>query len=119
MSEVVAREVEAAKRRLSTELETGIDIDKEAIQIHERLKRTEFTHIIEHTLNLMVECVQEAETSAGIAPEDIDLVLTTGGTSLIPAIHTMLADRYGEERLKARDTFTSVASGLAIVAQYT
>jgi hypothetical protein len=31
----------------------------------------------------------------------------------------MLEERYSPERLLRRDTFTSVATGLAIVAQYT
>lgn len=114
----VAREVEAAKRRLSDELETEILIDKEAIQIQERLERDEFSHIIEENLELMFKSIQEAETLAGIRSRDLDLVLTTGGTSLIPAIRQMLEERFGPEKLKKRDTFTSVASGLAIVAQY-
>jgi len=114
----VAREVEAAKRRLSEDLTTEIRIDKESIQIQERLEREEFAHIIEENLELMLESIAEAETLAGIKTADLDLVLTTGGTSLIPAIRSMLEDRFGPEKLKARDTFTSVATGLAIVAQY-
>ena len=50
--------------------------------------------------------------------ERCDLVLTTGGTSLIPAVRALLEERYGPERLHRRDTFTSVASGLAIVSRH-
>ena len=114
----VVREVEAAKKRLSTDLETTIDIQKEAIQIHERLERAEFAHIIERTLTTMLASIQEAEQNAGLYPDQIDYVLTTGGTSLIPAIRQMLEARYGAARILHRDTFTSVATGLAIVAQY-
>ena len=53
-----------------------------------------------------------------LAPDQIDYVLTTGGTSLIPAIRQMLEERYGAQKILHRDTFTSVATGLAIVAQY-
>lgn len=115
----VAREVEAAKKRLSDELETPIEIERENIAIHEQLAREEFAHIIEHNLEIMLETIQEAEKRAGLKPEDLDLVLTTGGTSLIPAIRRMLEDRFTQARLRQRDTFTSVASGLAIVAQHT
>jgi hypothetical chaperone protein len=114
----VVREVEAAKKRLSTDLETTIDIDKDAIQIHERLERAEFAHIIERTLSTMLASIEEAEQNAGLEPGQIDCVLTTGGTSLIPAIRQMLEERYGPEKIIHRDTFTSVATGLAIVAQY-
>ncbi len=113
----VAREVEAAKKRLSNDLVTTIQIERESIAIHERLEREEFAHIIEHNLELMLNSIQEAESRAGLKPRDLDLVLTTGGTSLIPAIRQMLEERYTQERLRRRDTFTSVATGLAIVAQ--
>ena len=115
----VTREVEAAKKRLSADLDTMIEIQKEDIQISERLERHEFSHIIQHTLDAMMSSIEEAEQAAGVLPEQIDCVLTTGGTSLIPALRQMLEDRYGAERPMQRDTFTSVATGLAIVAQYT
>mgnify|MGYP005842541033 CR=1 FL=1 len=115
----VAREAEAAKKCLSYEMETMIRVDADEFQVHERLERGEFTHIIEHTLDLMMGSIAEAEQLAGLKPKDIDLVLTTGGTSLIPAIRAMLEERYGPDRVRQRDTFTSVATGLAIVAQYT
>jgi len=114
----VAREAEAAKKRLSVDQETIMEIHKEAIQITERLERAEFAHIIEHTLHTMLRSIEEAEKGAGLGPKDIDYVLTTGGTSLIPAVQKMLVDRYGPERILHRETFTSVATGLAIVAQY-
>ena len=114
----VTREVEAAKKRLSVDMETMIEIKKELIDVHEPLAREEFAHIIEENLELMLDSIEEAETLAGIKPGDIDLVLTTGGTSLIPAIRQMLVDRYGADRLKQRDTFTSVATGLSLVAQH-
>lgn len=114
----VAREVEAAKKRLSFEETTEIRLHKESIQIEERLEREEFSHIIEHNLDKMMGAVREAESLAGVKPIELDYILTTGGTSLIPVIRQMLQDRYGPERLKERETFTSVATGLAIIAQY-
>ena len=113
----VSREVEAAKRRLSTLMETEILVEKEDIHIHQQIERAEFADIIELQLEAMMKSIAEAESAAGIGPHGVDLVLTTGGTSLIPAIRAMLEQRFGPERLKQRDTFTSVATGLAIVAQ--
>ncbi len=115
---VVAREVEAAKKRLSSALETRIQLEHEDVRIDERIEREEFSHIIEILLDRMLKSIEEAEARAGVKPGDIDLVLTTGGTSLIPAIRTMLEQRYDPGRIRRRDTFTSVATGLAIVAQY-
>lgn len=114
----VVREVEQAKKRLSDVLETTIEIHHKEIQIAEHLEREEFAHIIEYNLEQMMSSIIEAEETAQISPDQVDCVLTTGGTSLIPAVRRMLEDRYGSERLLQRDTFTSVATGLAIVAQY-
>lgn len=114
----VARKVEAAKWLLSWEEEAWIEVHQDAIQISEQLERHEFAHIIEHTLDDMLKCIEEAEEAAQVGPADIDYVLTTGGTCLIPAIVQMLENRYGAERLLQRDTFTSVATGLAVVAQF-
>jgi hypothetical chaperone protein len=114
----LSREVEAAKKRLSDVEETRIDFVRPDIALAERIERKEFAHIIEHMLDRMRETLREAERQAGVRAERIDRVLTTGGTSLIPAVRQMLADLYGAERLHHRDTFTSVATGLAVVARY-
>jgi hypothetical chaperone protein len=115
----VAREVEAAKKRLSTFEETAIEVEKADIHINEPLERQEFAHIIEHNLERMMQSIKEAEALAGVSPGQIDYILTTGGTSLVPAVQSMLEDRFGADRIKPRDTFTSVATGLALVASYT
>ncbi|MFP4500162.1 MAG: Hsp70 family protein [Candidatus Hydrogenedentota bacterium] len=114
----VAREVELAKKRLSESLDTEIALDMDAIHIREHIAREEFADIIDYLLDQMLHCIEEAESGAQLESGDIDLVLTTGGTSLIPAIRHMLVDRFGEARLMQRDTFTSVATGLALVAQH-
>ena len=64
-------------------------------------------------------CVQHEEELRASRSDQIDRILTTGGTSLIPAVREMLTKRYGPDKLHKRETFTSVAAGLAIVAQHT
>jgi hypothetical chaperone protein len=112
------RRVEQAKRQLSDELEAPIELREHDMSVDVELTRQEFTDIIENVLEDMLESIVEAEKSAGLGPGDVDYVLTTGGTSLIPAVRKMLIDRFDEERLLQRETFTSVAAGLAVVAQY-
>lgn len=114
----LAREVEAAKKRLSYVEDTTIDFQRGGIDIDEPIARPEFAHIIEEMLEDMVNSLEEAERAAGVPRQSIDYVLTTGGTSLIPAVRNLLIERYGEHKLHQRDTFTSVATGLAVVAQH-
>ena len=110
------RKVEMAKRTLSTEWEAPIEFHNELFQLAMTLTRTEFTAIIEPTLEDMLASIEEAEQIAGVTADSIDYVLTTGGTSVIPAVRRMLIDRFSEERLIRRDTFTSVATGLAVIS---
>ncbi|MBI4558516.1 MAG: Hsp70 family protein, partial [Candidatus Hydrogenedentes bacterium] len=114
----VVREVESAKRRLSQDAATSIEVRNDQVAISEHLDRGEFARIIEPMLEEMLGSIREAESAAGITPADLDFVLTTGGTSLVPAVRTLLEARYGPERMLQRDTFTSVATGLAVVAQF-
>jgi hypothetical chaperone protein len=44
-------------------------------------------------------------------------VFLTGGSSLVPAVRALFADRFGEERIRSGDELTSVASGLALRAR--
>jgi hypothetical chaperone protein len=57
--------------------------------------------------------IDDTLASAGLAPDAIDLVLRTGGSSLIPAVKRILEERF-PERVVEHDPFTSVAAGLAI-----
>jgi len=114
----VTRTVEMAKKVLSSETSTRIVLEEKGIHIDEELTREEFNTTIDGLLDDMLQPLEDAEKEAQLGPEDIDLVLTTGGTSLIPAVRRRLEQRYGPEKLTHRDTFTSVATGLAIVARY-
>ena len=52
---------------------------------------------------------------AAIRTSDVDVVVRTGGSSLIPAVRGLLEARFGD-RVVEHDPFTSVATGLALAA---
>ncbi len=54
---------------------------------------------------------------AGIAPEGIDRVFLTGGSSLIPAIRARFVRRFGAERIATGGELTSIAHGLALIGE--
>ncbi|NLN92076.1 MAG: Hsp70 family protein [Candidatus Hydrogenedens sp.] len=115
---LLSKEAEAAKKRLSTDTSTAITVDASHIHLRDELKRDDFAEIIETMLGKMYGCILEAEKAAGLGPDDLDFVLTTGGTCLVPAVRSLLEKRYGTDKLRKRDSFTSVATGLATVARY-
>jgi hypothetical chaperone protein len=56
------------------------------------------------------------ERAGGLQP---DAVFLTGGTSRIPSIRALFAQRFGEDRLRSGDAFTSVVAGLGRAAAAT
>lgn len=60
------------------------------------------------------DCVLHAVEQAGYDAAEIDVVITTGGSSLIPAFRRTLREALPRTSLRATGTFTSVAAGLAL-----
>jgi hypothetical chaperone protein len=52
----------------------------------------------------------------GIHAKEIDRVFLTGGSSFVPAVRRIFETRFGEEKIRTGDEFTSVARGLAMRA---
>ena len=109
-------EVERAKCRLSSELETEISLDLDDIHFRQHVARTEFESLIGAEVRRIGNCLERAIEVSGLEPEEIDVVLRTGGSSRIPRFVRLLAERFGPGRLREQDPFTSVAAGLALTS---
>ena len=108
------RAIEAAKIRLSTREATRIEFDEARIQ-HRRADHARRVRA------LLRAAARRRSTPAprglldargGSPPTRIDAVFLTGGSSQIPAVRRLFAERFGEARLRTADAFTSVAEGL-------
>ena len=106
--------VEGAKVRLSEHLETEVRLVNDDLRVQHALTRAAFETTIGPQVRAARGCVELAVSAAGLAPDEIDLVLTTGGSSRIPAFRRMLSEALPRARLQESDLFTSVASGLAV-----
>jgi hypothetical chaperone protein len=71
---------------------------------------------ISEELGQISGCIDSLISSAGVLPKDVDMVFLTGGTSFVPAVRKIFEARFGEERIRGGNEFTSVASGLALKA---
>jgi hypothetical chaperone protein len=105
------RAIEAVKVRLSQEEEATLDFEEARIQLHERITRAEFNAFCQPLLTELEQVTQELLDRCSGAGE-IDAVFLTGGSSQIPAVRQLYVDRFGEERVRTADAFTSVAEGL-------
>lgn len=112
----VYEKIDVAKKEISQVQDAQISIKEKSIAIEEILNRIEFEEIIQTKLVEIAELVHQALMSAELGPADIDAVVTTGGSSLIPAVQYLLIDIFGNEKVKSFDVFESVAKGLALKA---
>src|SRR5690606_2955778 len=51
-------------------------------------------------------------------PDQIDTVIRTGGSALIPAFYEMLGRHFGEAKVRSIDTFSSVTAGLGVIGHH-
>jgi hypothetical chaperone protein len=78
--------------------------------------RAEFEGWIAEELRTIEQCVDGLLKASGVHPRDVDRVFLTGGSSFVPAVRRIFASRFGEERIRGGNEFTSVAHGLALRA---
>jgi len=103
------------KAELSTAESAVLDIPEIDVEIP--LTRREFEHLIADLLEQVRRGITDTLERAGVADNSVDLVLRTGGSSLIPAVKDILEERFSG-RVVDHDPFTSVAAGLAIADYY-
>ena len=61
-------------------------------------------------------CVDRLMATVALKPAAIDSVFLTGGSSFVPAVRRIFIERFGADRIRLGDEFTSVARGLALRA---
>ena len=78
--------------------------------------RREFESWIENDLQAIENSIDSLLTESGIHPRAVDRVFLTGGSSFVPAVRRIFETRFGKERIRGGNEFTSVAHGLALRA---
>jgi hypothetical chaperone protein len=105
------------KRTLSSEESADFRFACGDVAIEAHVTRAEFESWIAPDVARMATAVDEALAAAGLGETDIDRVFLTGGTSLVPAVRSVFTSRFGEDRIMSGGELTSIAHGLALVAQ--
>ncbi|GGJ49791.1 hsp70 family protein [Sphingopyxis bauzanensis] len=103
------------KRALSSESQAEFRFSGEGVDIAATVRRADFETWIADDLRRIEAAMDAAMARAGAAPESIDRVFLTGGSSLIPAIGAMFERRFGAERIATGGELTSIAHGLALI----
>ncbi|MBC7963115.1 MAG: Hsp70 family protein [Steroidobacteraceae bacterium] len=104
--------IEKAKCDLSDREQTRIRFTERDLCINEELGKSEFETLNADNFQQIASCIDEVVARSGLLPAQIDTVFLTGGTSRIPHIRELFAERFGRDKLEQRDAFTSVVHGL-------
>ena len=104
--------IEKAKCELSDREQSFVSFTERDLCISEALGKGEFEELNAENFRQIATCIDEVVARSGLLAAQIDTVFLTGGTSRIPHIQTLFADRFGPDKLENRDAFTSVVHGL-------
>jgi hypothetical chaperone protein len=108
--------IESAKIALSSQGVTVIELKEENIDLWELYSRSQFEKDIAEPRQRIEQILLETMAASGLEPEQIDAIVTTGGSSSIPIFRAMLGDIFGAEKVKSSNVFSSVTAGLALRA---
>ncbi len=114
---------EKAKIELSGVMSTEInlpfltvDANGQPVHFDATLTRAEFDRITEDLVQATVAPIDIAMKDAGVTASDIEKILLVGGSSRIPAVQTLIRNKFGKEPNKGINPDESVAVGAAIQA---
>ena len=106
------RSIEAAKIALSGQESAVAEFHRPGIDLRIPLNRAFFEAAIRPELDSVEAVIEDVLAAAGVVSEAVDIVISTGGSSQIPAFQRRLEARFGAAHIEHRDAFTSVVEGL-------
>lgn len=110
--------IEKTKRHLSSEDKAKFEFDYPGLEISESFSSFQFKELAAQTKEKIFASLDTCLVSAGVLPEQVDLVCLTGGTAKVPFIQKEFEQRFGAEKLQTQAHFHSVLSGLTESAKF-
>jgi hypothetical chaperone protein len=105
---------DVTKCALSSAPAAILSYHRSAVDVDARLTRGRFERLIDSLLTDTEVLITDVLVRAALSSSDIAEVVTTGGSSAIPAFRALLARRFPNARVRDAAAFTSVAAGLAM-----
>ncbi|GIZ39863.1 hypothetical protein CKM354_000323000 [Cercospora kikuchii] len=110
------REVEKAKRSLSSQMSTKIEIEAfhEGNDFSETLTRAKFEELNNDLFKKTLKPVEQVLKDAKLKKSDIDDIVLVGGSTRIPKVQAMLEEFFGKKASKGINPDEAVAFGAAV-----
>jgi len=112
----LAMQVEGAKIGLSSAEQVELELDRLSPPGALRIERAAFVDAVAGLVDGIGAAVRRLLDEAGVAPEQVDTVFFTGGSSGVGALRERIAAIVPDARRVEGDLFGSIGSGLAIDA---
>ncbi|WP_454766178.1 Hsp70 family protein [Cupriavidus campinensis] len=109
----LAIQVEAAKIALSDDDKTWVDLHRIAPDTQLLITRDDFDGAIARLVTKTENTVRHMLSTAGVAADQVDTVLFTGGSSSVPLLRQRLAELLPGAKRVEGDLFGGIGSGLA------
>ncbi|CCD23891.1 Hsp70 family ATPase KAR2 NDAI_0C02310 [Naumovozyma dairenensis CBS 421] len=113
------REAEKAKRSLSSQMSTRIEIDSfvDGIDLSETLTRAKFEELNLDLFKKTLKPVEKVLQDSGLSKKDIDDIVLVGGSTRIPKVQQLLESYFdGKKASKGINPDEAVAYGAAVQA---
>jgi hypothetical chaperone protein len=110
------RAVQQVKFELSRSHTAEFRFREGSLNLRIPVTRADFEAWIENDLRAIEGCVDSLLQTSGIHRRAVDRVFLTGGSSFVPAVREIFESRFGKDRIRSGNEFTSVAHGLALRA---
>mmetsp|Transcript_6953 Transcript_6953/g.6910 ORF Transcript_6953/g.6910 Transcript_6953/m.6910 type:complete len:683 (+) Transcript_6953:443-2491(+) len=113
------RETEKAKRTLSSQMSTRIEIDSfvDGIDFSETLSRAKFEELNIDAFKKTLKPVEQVLKDAGVKKADVDDIVLVGGSTRIPKVQELLEKFFdGKKASKGINPDEAVAYGAAVQA---
>ncbi len=81
------------------------------------IKRSDFESWIMDDLERIEGALDEVLAKTNTAPDSIDKVFLTGGTSFVPAVRRIFTQRFNQDRIESGGELLSIAHGLALIGE--
>jgi Fe-S protein assembly chaperone HscA len=107
---------EEAKKRLTADSETGLELRLPQSRVSRRLGRQELEQLAEPFVARTIACCARALKDANLTPEDIDAVVLVGGSTRMPLVRNRVQSFFGREPLCSLNPDEVVALGAAVQA---
>ncbi|KAH9948495.1 heat shock protein 70 [Amylocystis lapponica] len=110
------REVEKAKRTLSSQQSTRLEIEsfEGGNDFTETLTRAKFEELNMDLFRKTMKPVEQVLKDANLKKEDIDEIVLVGGSTRIPKVQQLLKEYFGKEPSKGINPDEAVAYGAAV-----